>query len=90
MFVETIVLPYRDWERWQQRLRLVDDPPEALIASIAWSSGDGEVTGVNVWDTPRAIADFFMERVHPFVEAGASHPTSRKDMASHSRSTFRP
>lgn len=69
MFVETIVLPRPEWERWQERLRLFADPPEALIASIAWESGDGEVTGVNVWETPRAIADFFMERVQPLVEA---------------------
>ena len=69
MFVETIVLPRREWERWHERLRLVDDPPEALIASIAWDSADGEVTGVSVWETPEAIADFFMERVRPFVEA---------------------
>jgi hypothetical protein len=74
VFVETIVLPRRDWERWHDRLRLLDDPPEALIASIAWDSGDGEVTGVNVWETPGAIADFFMERVRPFVEAEAEPP----------------
>ena len=44
MFIETIVLPRREWERWHERLRFLDDPPEALIASIAWDSGDGEVT----------------------------------------------
>jgi len=69
MFVETIVLPRKEWERWHESLRLSTDPPEALIATIAWDSGDGEVTGVNVWETPRAIADFFMERVGPLVEA---------------------
>ena len=74
MFVETIVLPRREWERWHERLRLFSDPPEALIASIAWESGDGEVTGVNVWETPRAIADFFMERVQPLVEAEGEPP----------------
>jgi hypothetical protein len=26
------------------------------------------VTGVNVWDTPEAIADFYVERVGPIVE----------------------
>ena len=36
----------RSWERWHERLRLLDDPPEALVASIAWESADGEVTGV--------------------------------------------
>ena len=74
MFIETIVLPRRDWERSNGRLRFVDDPPEALIASIAWDSGDGEVTGVNVGETPGAIADVFMERVGPFVEAEGEPP----------------
>lgn len=68
MFVETIVLPRREWERWHEGLRLSADPPEGLIAAIAWDSGDGRVTGVNVWETPAAIADFFVERVGPFVE----------------------
>jgi hypothetical protein len=58
MFIETIVLPRPEWERWNERLRLVDDRPEGLITSIAWDSGDGDVTGVNVWETPGAIADF--------------------------------
>jgi hypothetical protein len=69
MFIETIALPRREWERWHERLRLLEDPPAELIASIAWDSGDGEVAGVNVWATPEAIADFFMERVRPLVEA---------------------
>jgi hypothetical protein len=69
VFVETIVAPRAEWERWQERLRLLADPPEALIATIAWNSGEGEVTGINVWDTPGAISDFFMERVLPIVEA---------------------
>jgi hypothetical protein len=41
---------------------------EALIAAIVWDSGDGEVTAVNVWDTPGAIADFYVERVGPIIE----------------------
>jgi hypothetical protein len=55
VFIETIVLPRREWERWHEGLRLVDDPPEALIASIAWDSGDGKVTGINVWGDANAI-----------------------------------
>jgi hypothetical protein len=55
---------------------LSSDPPEDLIASIVWDSGDGEVTGVNLWESPAAIADFFMERVRPFVEA-EGEPTNK-------------
>jgi hypothetical protein len=74
MFVETIVLPRQEWEHWHERLRLTADPPGALIASIAWESGDGEVTGVNILETPRAIADFYLERLRPFVEAEGEPP----------------
>jgi hypothetical protein len=76
MFVETIALPRPEWERWHERLRYSTDPPPALIATIAWDSGDGQVTGVNVWDTPDAIADFYMERVGPIVEV-EGEPTSK-------------
>jgi hypothetical protein len=78
MFVETIVLPRPEWERWEERLRYSTDPPKALIATIVWDSGDGQVTGVNVWDTPGAIADFYMDRVRPIVEA-EGEPTNRPE-----------
>ena len=69
MFVETIVLPRPEWERCHERLRYSTDPPTALIATIAWDSGDGQVTGISLGDTPGAVADFYMERVKPIVEA---------------------
>ena len=68
MFVETIALPRAEWERWHERLRYGSDPPEALIATIVWYAGDGQVTGVNLWETPKAVADFYLERVRPIVE----------------------
>jgi hypothetical protein len=54
MYVETIVLPRSEWERGQERLRYTTDPPETLVVSIAWDSGDGQVTGINVWETAGA------------------------------------
>jgi hypothetical protein len=69
MFAETITAPRSDWERWRQRLRAESDPPAALVVSVTWDAGDGLVTTLNVWDTPEAIADFYMERVRPIVEA---------------------
>jgi hypothetical protein len=68
MFLETIALPRSEWERWNERLRYTTDPPETLIATIVWDAGDDEVAGVNLWDTPKAIADFYLERVGPIVE----------------------
>lgn len=68
MFVETITAPRDDWERWTDRLRLLSDPPPALVAVVAWDAGDGNVTAVHLWETPRAIADFFLDRVQPIIE----------------------
>lgn len=69
MFIETITQPRDEWDRWNAKLRMHADPPPALAASIAWDSGDGMVTLVNVWDAPGAISDFYMERVLPAVQA---------------------
>ena len=76
MFVETIDLPRQEWERWHERLRYSSDPPEALIATIVWDSGDDQVTGVNLRDTPEAIADFHVDRVGPIV-AVEGEPTNK-------------
>ena len=76
MFVETIALPRAEWERWHERLRYASDPPEALIATIIWDAGEGRVAGVNLWDNPKAIADFDLERVGPIVEA-EGEPSSK-------------
>ena len=69
MFVETITTTRDEWDRWNERLRMLADPPEALVASIAWQTANGDVTSVNVWESPEAVADFFIERVRPIVEA---------------------
>jgi len=76
MFVESITTPRDEWERWNERLRMLADPPAALVASIAWQAANGDVTSVNVWESPEAVADFFIERVRPIVEADGEPPTS--------------
>jgi hypothetical protein len=67
MFVERLTAPRKEFDLWEARLRTVTDPPPSLALSVAWEE-DGEVTCINVWDSPEAIADFFIERVRPFVE----------------------
>ena len=69
MFVETVTAPFDEWEQWNERLRMTSDPPAALVAAIAWRGADGLVTSVNVWDSPEAVAAFFMERVSAIPEA---------------------
>jgi hypothetical protein len=74
MFVETVTAPRDEWEKWKERLRYTSDPPAALVASVAWVGTDGQVTTLNVWDTPDAVADFYMERVSAFVQAEGEPP----------------
>ena len=69
MFVETVTAPLEEWEQMTERLGMISDPPAALVAAIAWMGADGLVTAVNVWDSPEAVADFFMERVGRIPEA---------------------
>jgi hypothetical protein len=68
MFVETITSPRAEWELWNERLRLLLDPPDALVASIAWDAGDGNISAINVWDSAEAVGDFFMSRTHPLLQ----------------------
>ena len=68
MFVERVTQPRAEWEQWSEWLRLDADPPPALAASIAWEADDGTVITINVWDSPSAIADMFVERVQPIRE----------------------
>ena len=74
MFVDTVTAPREEWERWNERLRMISDPPAALVAAIAWVGADGLVTAVNVWDSAEAVADFYVQRVHPVVVAEGEPP----------------
>jgi hypothetical protein len=47
MFVETITQPRDDWQDWSSKLGFYEDPPGALVTSVAWDAGDGMVTMVN-------------------------------------------
>lgn len=68
MFVETITATRELWETFSGRTRLTSDPPSALVVSVSWDAGDGRVTVMNVWDSPEAIADFYVERTRPIIE----------------------
>ena len=45
-----------------------DDEHWARHGEPVADAGDDQVTGVNVWDTPEAVADFYVERVRPIIE----------------------
>jgi hypothetical protein len=78
MFVETVTAPRDEWEKFTERLRIMTDPPAALVASVAWVGKDGLVTALNVWDSPDAVSDFYMERVRFVVEA-EGEPANKPD-----------
>lgn len=78
MFVESVSVPRQEFDRWNERLRMLSDPPAALVATIAWEAGDGQVHGVNVWDSAEAVADFFIERIRPIVEV-EGEPASKPE-----------
>ena len=65
--MERLTAPRAEFDEWVGRVRLVSEPPATLVASIAWEV-NGEVTAINVWDSPDAIADFYVERVHAVIE----------------------
>jgi hypothetical protein len=69
MFVETVTAPREIWEQWSTRLRLFSEPPPSLAAAVAWDAGNGMITSVNIWDNPAAVADFFVDRIQPVIEA---------------------
>jgi hypothetical protein len=85
VFVERVTLPYGEWEEWTGRLRLLTEPPSALVASLAWQSEDDTITSINVWDSASDIADFFLDRAQPILETKGppSHKPERLGDAIH-------
>jgi hypothetical protein len=76
MFVETITTDREEWETIDEKLRMREDPPAGLVASVTWDAGNGQVTVLNVWDEPGQIADFYVERAASvFAELG--QPTGK-------------
>ena len=79
--------PREEFELWDARLRMVTEPPPALVVSVAWES-DGEVTCINVWDSPEAIADFFSSGCNLSLRPRVRRRKSLNDLATQSERTF--
>jgi hypothetical protein len=65
MFVQTVTSTRAEYEAALRLLEFDTNPPATLVATVAFSSGDDEVTLVNVWESPGAMAEFFVERIAP-------------------------
>lgn len=70
MFIETVTLARAQAEAVWEHSRIFSEPPDGLMAAIAWETGAGEVTSVMTWETPAARGDFAMERMMPLYESG--------------------
>lgn len=70
MFIDTVVTSRSEFDLIDDETGLFSDPPDALLAAVAWESGDDEVTVVHVWESAGARGRFAAENVLPLVEAG--------------------
>jgi hypothetical protein len=50
--------------------RLLDDPPDGLVAALSSEDDDGQATMVSLWESPGARGQAAMERMMPLFEAG--------------------
>lgn len=55
-------------EVWREA-RLLDDPPSALLALLAWEEGE-QVTTVSVWESAASRGQVAADRVMPLFEQG--------------------
>ena len=90
MFVERVTLPQSEWEEWTGRLRLLTEPPSTLVACFAWRSDDDTITSINVWDSASDVADFFLERAQPIIEADGPPSSKPERLGQAIRAYIRP
>lgn len=71
MFIEIVTSTSSELEVIEEQAGLFSDPPEGLLASIAWEADSpDEVTVLMVWQTPEARGDYAFEKIMPLALAG--------------------
>lgn len=80
MFVEFVSGARRDWETVRDKSRVLEDPPDGLLACIALPKGDDEMSTVMVWESADVRGTWAAEVMMPLFEAGefadvASNPS---------------
>lgn len=70
MFMDVVVASRAEIELVDEQAGLFRDPPNGLIAAVAWESGDDQMTTVMVWTTPGDRGDFAFEKMMPLIEQG--------------------
>lgn len=83
MYVDIVTSKRSELEVIDAETGLLSDPPDALLACIAWEAENpDEVTVLQVWQTPDARGDFAFEKVMPLAQAGkvVSNPKRLKPL----------
>jgi hypothetical protein len=74
MFLDLITTSRAEVDIVDREAGLFSDPPEGLLAALAWEAEegdpDGEVTVLTVWETPGARGDWGYQRIMPLAESG--------------------
>ena len=73
MFCQLVTVDFDRYAEDESKLQLQANPPDGLIAAVAWRDGDSARTRV-LWDSPAAAGDFAEMRVMPLLEAGEIAP----------------
>lgn len=68
MFIDIVATSRSETEVVAERTGLYEDPPEGLVAAIAWESSEDEITTVMVWETPAARGEFAYRQMMPLIE----------------------
>ncbi|HKJ57481.1 MAG TPA: hypothetical protein VJ978_16000 [Nitriliruptoraceae bacterium] len=71
MFMDKVTTDRNALDEVMAASRLLDDPPDGLLAALSWEHGDGQATMVTLWESPGARGQVAMERMMPLFESGA-------------------
>ena len=70
MFMDKVTMDREALDEVMDASRLLDDPPDGLLAALSWEDGDGQATMVSLWESPGARGQAAMERMMPLFESG--------------------
>ncbi|MBY5163922.1 hypothetical protein [Salsipaludibacter albus] len=70
MFMDKVTTDRDALDEVMDASRLLDDPPDGLLAALSWDDGDGRATMVSLWESPGARGQAAMERMMPLFESG--------------------
>lgn len=88
MFIDQVTAPRSEIETVDAETGLFSDPPDGLLAAVAWEDDDDQITTVMVWETAAARGDFAFEKMMPLLKTGSI--TGKPEILSPFRVFIRP